>query len=190
MDSRDDRAGNYNKRQLEFRKHKWFHTRGNGGEYKRVLKVLSPRYNGAREAGIGAAKRRTEVLAAKQGRDCDWSANDLYAAQLWANEASYPDGFAAGTPASRFAARTPITPNERDTLGTLVLQYERQHNDEACSTGDALTDTLLAVHHRRAVRQALVELGYLDITRRSIPQPIHAVTCASVRSSSRTIRDL
>ena len=142
--------------------------------------VRMPRYNGACEAGIGAAKRRTEVVAAQHGRDCDWSANDLYAAQLWANEASYPDGFAAGTPASRFAARTPITPNERDTLGTLVLQYERQHNDEACSTGDALTDTLLAVHHRRAVRQALVELGYLDITRRSIPQPLHAAKCARI----------
>ena len=46
-------------------------------------------------------------------------------------------------------------------------------NAAACTAGDVLTDKLLAAHHRRAVRQALVEHGYLDITRRSIPQPIH-----------------
>lgn len=142
--------------------------------------VRMPRYNGACEAGIGAAKRRTEVVAAQHGRDCDWSANDLHAAQLWANEANYPGGFAAGTPASRFAARLPIDPNERDTFRALILQYEHQYNEHACSAGDALTDRLLAVHHRRAVRQTLVERGYLDITRRSIPQPIQAAKCARI----------
>jgi transposase InsO family protein len=138
--------------------------------------VRMPRYNGACEAGIGAAKRRTEVIAAKHGRDCDWSANDLYAAQFWANEESYPGGFAAGTPAQQFARRTAITENERDTFRALVLQYEQSYN----TAGDALTDRLLAVHHRRAVRHALVELGYLDITRRSIPQPLHAAKCARI----------
>src|SRR5690606_358509 len=72
----------------------------------RLVSLLSPvrmpRYNGACEARIGAAKRRTEIIAAQHGRDDHWSADDLYAAQLWANEASYPGGFAAGTPASRF----------------------------------------------------------------------------------------
>ena len=139
-----------------------------------------PRYNGACEAGIGAAKRRTEIIAAQHGRDDHWSANDLYAARLWANEASYPGGFAAGTPASRYSRRSAIPQNERDTLRALVLQYEQSYNDEACSAGDALTDRLLAVHHRRAVRHALVELGYLDITRRSIPQPLHAAKCARI----------
>jgi transposase InsO family protein len=143
--------------------------------------VRMPRYNGACEAGIGAAKRRTEIVAARAGREDHWSADDLYAAQLWANEASYPGGFAAGTPAERFAQRTAIVPNERDTFRALVLQYERQHNEHACTAGDTLTDTLLALHHRRAVRQALVELGYLDITRRSIPQPIHAAKCARIK---------
>lgn len=142
--------------------------------------VRMPRYNGACEAGIGAAKRRTEIIAAQHGRDDHWSADDLYAAQLWANEASYPGGFAAGTPASRFTQRTAITENERDTFRALVLQYEQSYNDAACTAGDALTDRLFAVHHRRAVRQTLVELGYLDITRRSIPQPLHAAKCARI----------
>jgi transposase InsO family protein len=142
--------------------------------------VRMPRFNGACEAGIGAAKCRTAYLAARHGRHPNWSANDLYAAQLWANEEHYPDGLAAGTAATRFAARTQIDLAERDKLRAAVVQYERQWNNDACTAGDVLTDTLLAVHHRRAVRQALVELGYLDITRRSIPQPLHVVKCARI----------
>jgi transposase InsO family protein len=150
----------------------------------RIVSLLSPvrmpRYNGACEAGIGAAKRRTEIIAAQHGRDDHWSADDLYAAQLWANEASYPGGFAAGTPASRFTQRTAITENERDTFRAAVVEYERTLNAETCAAGDALINRLLAVYHRRAVRHALVELGYLDITRRSIPQPLHAAKCARI----------
>jgi transposase InsO family protein len=142
--------------------------------------VRMPRFNGACEAGIGGAKRRTEYLALRHGRDLDWSADDLFAAQKWANEEHYPGGFAAGTAAARFAARTPIEIADRDKLCAAVVQYERQLNNEACIAGDALTDTLLAAHHRRAVRQALVELGYLDITRRSIPQPLHVKKCARI----------
>lgn len=142
--------------------------------------VRMPRFNGACEAGIGAAKRRTEQLAARRGEYLDWSTNDLFAAQEWANHDHYPDGFAAGTPASRFAARRPIDLNERDTFRQAVVQFERQFDHDTCIAGDALTDTLKAAHHRRAVRQALVELGYLDITRRSIPQPLRTTKCARI----------
>jgi transposase InsO family protein len=142
--------------------------------------VRMPRYNGACEAGIGAAKRRTQDLAARHGRHLDWSANDLYAAQLWANESHYPDGLAAGTPAGRFAARPFIDLAERDKFQAAVVQYEDQLNHAACMAGDALTDKLKAAHHRRAVRQVLVELGYLDITKRSIPQPIRSAKCARI----------
>lgn len=48
--------------------------------------VRMPRFNGACEAGIGAAKRRTEYLALRQGRADDWSLDDLEAARLWGNE--------------------------------------------------------------------------------------------------------
>lgn len=73
--------------------------------------------------------------------------------------------------AARFATRTSITMQERDMFRNVVVQCKHERNAEACSAGDALTATQLAVHQRRAVRQALVELGYLDIIRRSIPQP-------------------
>ncbi len=149
-----------------------------------VVPLLSPfrtpRYNGACEAGIGAAKRRTEYLAAHHGRHLDWSASDLDAAQQWANEEHYPGGCAAGTPAGRFAARSPIDPNERDIVSAAVLQYENQLNEAVCTAGDQLSDTLEAAHHRRAVRHVLVERGYLDITRRSVPQPLPPRKCARI----------
>jgi transposase InsO family protein len=141
--------------------------------------VRMPRYNGACEAGIGAARCRTQDLAARQGRYLDWSANDLYSAQRWANEFHYPHGLAAGTPAGRFAARRPIELAERDALRSIVVKYEDELN-AAYMAGNALTDKLKAVHHRRAVRHALVEQGYLDITRRSIPQPIRSAKCAKI----------
>lgn len=160
------------------------HAFGTWLERWQIVPLLSPvrmpRFNGACEAGIGAAKCRTAYLAARHGRAPHWSANDLYAAQLWANEAHYPGGLAAGTAANRFAARPQIEPAERDKLRAAVVQYERQTNADACAAGSALTDTLRAAHHRRAVRHALVELGYLDITRRSIPQPLHVAKCARI----------
>jgi len=150
----------------------------------KVVPLLSPfrmpRFNGACEAGIGAAKRRTEYLAARHGRHLDWSSSDLYAAQQWANEEHYPGGCAAGTAAGRFAARMPIDPNERDVFSATVVQYEHELNEAACTAGDSLTDTLAATHHRRAVRRVLVERGHLDITRRSIPQPLPPRKCARI----------
>jgi len=142
--------------------------------------VRMPRYNGACEAGIGAAKRRTEYLTARQNRFLDWTSDDLYAAQQWANHDHYPWGRAHGTPADRFAGRNPITPNERDTFQAVVVQCEREVQQALCIPDQSLTDRCSALIHRRAVRHALVELGYLDITRRSIPQPIHTAKCARI----------
>lgn len=143
--------------------------------------VRMPRFNGACEAGIGAAKRRTEYLAARHGRFLDWSSNDLHAALQWANEEHYPSGFAAGTAAGRFAARLPLEPDERCDFRATVVKYAQEFKSHACTAGHPLTDTLLVVHHRRAVRRALVELGYLDITRRLIPQPLPSVKCARIK---------
>jgi transposase InsO family protein len=142
--------------------------------------VRMPRFNGACEAGIGAAKRRTEYLAAKQGRYLDWSANDLFAAQEWANIEHYPSGFAAGTSAGRFAARNPIDLGERATFHAAVVQYAQKIITESCTDESELTDTLRTVYHRRAVRQVLVDLAYLVITRRSIPLPYNSPNCAGI----------
>lgn len=142
--------------------------------------VRMPRYNGACEAGIGGLKRRTEIVAARQDRLLDWTCDDLFAALAWANEAHYPRGLAAGTAASRFAARPTLGEAERNTFRTAVVQYEQQLHAETCTAGEALTDMLRAIDHRRAVRRVLVEHDYLSITRRSIPQPIHSAKCATI----------
>jgi transposase InsO family protein len=142
--------------------------------------VRMPRYNGACEAGIGGAKRRTEYCAARYDRLLDWTSDDLYAAQLWANHDHYPWGLAGGTPAQRFENRTPLTEIERDTFQAHIVKYESQPGQLACTDEGPLTDTLKAVQHRRAVRNALVELVYLDIKRRSIPQPIRLAKCARI----------
>jgi transposase InsO family protein len=137
-----------------------------------------PRYNGACEAGIGGLKRRTEIVAARQDRLLDWSCDDLFAALAWANEEHYPRGLAAGTAASRFAARLSLGTAERNTFRAAVVQSEQELDTAAYTAGDVPTDKLRAVNHRRAVRRALVEHDYLSITRRSIPQPIRSAKCA------------
>jgi transposase InsO family protein len=142
--------------------------------------VRMPRYNGACEAGIGAAKRRTEYSAARHDRLLDWTSDDLYAAQQWANHDHYPWGHSRGAPAERFASRELLSQIERDTFRSAVVQCTRQLQHELCTADQSLTDTCSALIHRRAVRQALVELGYLDITRRSIPQPLHIAKCARI----------
>ena len=142
--------------------------------------VRMPRYNGACEAGIGAAKRRTAYLAARNGRPIDWCSDDLYAAQEWANHDHYPWGHAHGTAAERFAARTPIAQIDRDTFRAAVVEYTHQVQREFCTPDQPTTDTLSVTIHRRAVRRVLEELDYLDITRRTIPQPFHKAMCARI----------
>jgi transposase InsO family protein len=140
--------------------------------------VATPSYNGACEAGIGGMKQRTLQLSARDDRMLQWTSDDLYGAQLWANEYHYPYGLAAGTPAERFAARLTVTDEERALFRALVLQHEASIRQVLCSDGYPMTDKLSALCHRRAVRHALVERGYLTITQRSIPQPIKSAKCA------------
>jgi hypothetical protein len=142
--------------------------------------IRMPRYNGACEAGIGGMKRRTEFIAARQGRFIDWTCDDLYAALEWANDNHYPHGLTHGTAASRFAARPTLGAAERNTFHAAVVQCEQELRTAACTAGDVLTDKLLGAYHRRAVRRVLIELGYLSITRRSIPQPIRSAKCARI----------
>jgi transposase InsO family protein len=142
--------------------------------------VRMPRFNGSCEAGIGGMKRRTELIAARFGRFIDWACDDLYAALMWANEDHYPHGWARGTAASCFAARPTLGAAERNTFLAAVVQCEQELRTDASTAGHVLTDNLLAAYHRRAVRRVLVDLGYLSIKRRSIPQPIRSAKCARI----------
>ncbi len=149
-----------------------------------ILPLLSPvrmpQYNGACEAGIGAAKRRTEVIAERHGRALCWSASDLDAALQWGNEESYPGGFAAGTPAARFAGRIKITEAARSTFRRAVIKYRAELLHELCGTQPP-GDQMNALLSRRAVREALVDLNYLVISRRPFPQPFNSTKCATIK---------
>jgi hypothetical protein len=79
------------------------------------------------------------------------------------------------------AVRPTLGEVERNTLPAAVAQCEQELYADARTAGNVLTDTLPAVYHRRAVRPVLVDHDYLDITRRSIPQPIHSTKSARIK---------
>ena len=79
---------------------------------------------------------------------------------------------AASRPAGRSAPLS-VTPSAPPWYNSNKNFNRRLHS------GHVLTDTLRGVYHRRAVRRALVELDYLAITWRSIPQPIRLAQLAA-----------
>jgi len=125
---------------------------------------LTPQYN---------LKTRAALLA--QLSSCDtWSSDILEAARLEANALSRPWGPAALTPDQRWAGRPRITSEQRASLAALVgrktcditlsIQRERLHKGLASELSAACTATVA----RTAIRQALTELGYLQIRRPAI----------------------
>jgi transposase InsO family protein len=134
----------------------------------------TPRYNGACEAGIGAAKRRTAEVAARQGRYGVWNTDDLEQARCMANEHHYPHGREQGTPAARFAARPSLDPALRAAFAQTVDRIQQQLEQEHTLAGHDMTTVLRALLTRRAIRCALVEHGLLLTHRRSIPLPLTA----------------
>ena len=66
------------------------------------------------------------------------------------------------------------------TLLAAVVQCTQKIISKSCTDESELTDTLRTVYHRRAVRQVLVDLAYLVITRRSIPLLFNSPICARI----------
>jgi transposase InsO family protein len=144
--------------------------------------VRTPRYNGSCEAGIGSLKVRTLFLAARESRVGTWSCNHLEAARRQANGLSRPDGYLGPTPDDLWSGRSPITDLERTEFQLAVLRHrdtiERQHPFTETTTDTSITMYWL---HRQAVRRALVDLGLLSITRRSITLPLRLLKLAKIR---------
>lgn len=138
-----------------------------------------PRYNGAIEAGIGSLKTRTERQASLQGHPDQWSADDVATAQAEANATARPHGERGPTPDKLWQERSVITQAERDRFQTSVDHHRNLVRlEEGVSAEEPLTSWELRSLDRKAVRRALVELGYLVFRRRRIPLPIkkHKVT--------------
>ena len=129
----------------------------------------TPRYNGSCEATNGHAKIRTQHFARRNCRG-HWTAAAAEAARQQANELLRPQGHHAPAPAQRWAARTPITEEQRDMLAQTIA--ERNQRIQRLTNAEKLpTLNHQSRFFRAAVRQALLDLGLLTINPRSITPP-------------------
>jgi putative transposase len=140
-----------------------------------------PSYNGSIEAGIGSLTSRTEQHAARRGRPGEWTWDDVAAAQAEANATARPFGQLGPSPDSVWCDRTPIELIERSRFREAVTCRRQEVLD---AQGRPLTTLQDAASQRamdrEAIRQVLVELGYLHYTRRRIPLPIRTKKAANI----------
>jgi hypothetical protein len=120
-------------------------------------------------------KTRTQHEAARQGRNGQWTADDVEAARCMANQQTYDHGPLGLTPATRLRTSPPISLEARAAFGR-TLQHER--TQERLKQGYPLDTDLDRVVQaeidRAAIRRALVEHGYLTFTQRSITPQLPA----------------
>jgi transposase InsO family protein len=150
------------------------------GEVQEILAVagvtslpsppMTPRYNGAIEAGIGALKTRTLLIAASHGRSDQWTCDDVEAARLEANDQARPRGRTGPSPNALWNSRSPITPEERSGfLAALALAREEEalkmiesiQTPPGCRPAGSLNLAQRATVARRATRRVLVDSGLL-----------------------------
>jgi transposase InsO family protein len=130
---------------------------------------LTPQYNGCIEASAGQFKTRAATLARLHACD-DWTSDILEAARLSANALCVRTP-SAPPPAEQWRDRKPIEQEQRAALAALVedktskitqsIQRERAQKGLPIELHAACRATVA----RTATRQALVELGYLQIRR-------------------------
>jgi len=142
----------------------------------------APWYNGAIEASIGSLKTRTQYQAWRQGREEGWTSADLEQARALANATARPRGPRGPTPAEIWAARRPPTQGERDRFAATVHQGEEAARHQAgIDAGVELDHYEQAALHRRVLEPALVQHGYLSLTRRRVPQRLFGRKVAMIR---------
>lgn len=128
-----------------------------------------PAYNGSIEAAIGAAKKRTEAQAARQGHSGIWTSADVEAARRQAN-ASHPERLNGRTPAEAWDRRSPIGIAERFQFAMAVeCQRELAQPELGFALDGSLDHWQQGKVDRKAIERALVEHDYLLFTRRRIP---------------------
>jgi len=138
----------------------------------------TPSYNGSIEAGIGSLTSRTEQHAARHGRPGYWTFDDAEAARLEANATARPFGPLGPSPEQRWSTRAPIAAEEREAFAaTIARRLQEQDHDHGLAYENAASRR---VAERPAIRHALVEHGYLYITRRRIPLPISSKKTADI----------
>ena len=141
----------------------------------------TPSYNGAIEAGIGSLTNRTEQHAARHGHPGHWTWDDTAAALAEANATARPFGPLGPNPDTVWNGRTPIRHEERSLFQSTVATRRQEILDAQGRPLTTLQDAAAQrATDRQAIRQVLVELGYLYFTRRRIPLPIRKQKAASI----------
>jgi hypothetical protein len=135
---------------------------------------VMPCYNGSCEAANGSMKVRTRHFAAARGMLRRWTSSDLEKARQQANERTRPEGHLGPTPAERWRQRLPITEEERAELSAAIEKHRQRVLDEQTEPVDPNNKRQQHQVHRQAVRRALLDVGLLTITRRSIPLPLRS----------------
>lgn len=140
-----------------------------------------PQYNGAIEAGIGSLTMRTDHAAARRGHPAEWTYDDVAVARLEANATARPRGRYGPCPDELWAARTPVTPAERQAFQQTV-RWTRTAIELALDCPPALPRPQMEERalNRQAISRALVEHGYLRYTRRRIYPPIRGRKTAGI----------
>ena len=135
---------------------------------------VTPWYNGGCEAANGSMKVRTRHFAAARGTPRRWTSSDLDKAMCQANQLARPEGHLGPTPAERWDERPPITEEERTELSAAIEKHRQRVLDELTTPFDPNNQRQQHQVHRQAVRRALLDVGLLTITRRSIPLPLRS----------------
>ncbi len=152
---------------------------------QRVVALYSPPgcpwYNGSIEASIGAFKVRTERQAVLHGRAGLWTWEDVEAARQEGNRLMRPWGVAGPVREECWLERSRIGESERQQFWESVVRGRQEGIAESRPPGEGsgvMQDE--AARERSVIQRALVEHGYLLISRRRIPLPIPGRNVASI----------
>ncbi len=132
----------------------------------------TPQYNGSCEAGIGSLKTRVHHLAARDGDTANWTCDHVEAGRLLGNRTRRFDGT---IPEERFAQRAPLAQWQRQRVLDAIDRAEREAV-EFFTTPDSVPNP--GAIRRRAIADALLGTGFLEIRRRPVRQPIRKLFLA------------
>lgn len=126
----------------------------------------TPTYNGSVEAGIGSLQTRLHQIASLNGRPASPTCDDLELARREANEHATPLGPNGPSPDERWRRRTRVTVEQRRAFGNAIAAIaEIETQRLRLRRVNEFTPNDHATLARRTIRRALVESGYLFITR-------------------------
>ena len=126
--------------------------------------AYTPTYNGVCEAGNGTIKRLTHQLACRHDRPACWTLDDLEGARHLANHRVTDRQRQPLCPELRFAARAPISDQERaQFIHAVASEHARRTADNAIATNHGVRTIRSDALTRQAITGALSGTGVITI---------------------------